>query len=1048
MTLPSDMPLLSDIPLTGDTHLSRNPQRWRLARAGIVNVWHYLDTEFTLTGGRMILRGTNGSGKSRALEMLLPFLLDADRKRMDATGAGKVNLDELMRTAAGGQTNRVGYLWLELSRPGGHLTIGAHIRYSATAHRSEVHFFTTNLRVGEDLRLADEQRTPLSRDGLAALIGAGNLTRSPEEHRDTVREKVFGLRGEAGRDRYAGLLQLLHTLRSPDVGNRIDEGRLPQILSDALPPLSENLLAAAGGQLDLLGESRIAQAELESSLTRVRQFHTVYRRYASDTLRATADAAVRAADRVAATALELDDAEAEAAELDTQVAAADTRLRERRDQLAELERAIRGLESHTLFRSADDLAQRLLTADALGRVADQALAGASLARQHEHAEADRAEEHLADLVGAVTRAADHLVAAKLALTAASVPHGALPAELRLQIDRPQVRTEPLRADRDRTPEPTQRPVIARVRLQPDEGEDARVAAEHAAVSARRRRDQAGRRLAEARRLEIAERAVRDAEAGAEGAASDAERAAAERDRAAAAVDEAAVALKHRWREWITSDRTATLLPAVTRDGPAFMQRLDTVLDGLAIADPASVDIDSVLAEFDSLPRESARATRVEPIAPPPSGHDSARAALEDEQRRLEGEGPAPVVAPWRGPGVGVPLWQAVDFVDSLGDDDRAGIEAALLASGLLTATVDGEGRLRAQSGQVLVSPRGEPPRQPLSTVLRPDPETTVPPTAITAVLATIGFEDAGAVASVSRDGRWHNGVLRGRHTEDSARYIGAAARERADAARRIRLDEIAAELALLERKAEQAAGTQITFAQRYADLDAHVAAAPSARALHTAWRRLRHLDDVSRHSAARATDARSRAAALRARWAADLDAHRAACGHFSLPYEVAELDGLVATCTDADAACTALARDIEDVLAELTRWTRATERFAQAAQFRVQSETDAESRWHEWHDKATVVAAQGEAVDVDVEDLARELRNSDAERARTEEQCRRTLTHREHLGTAVAEVLQRCSAVRERSTRDREDLVAAAGRLSAQLQLPPLASAADVHVEP
>ena len=56
----------------------RFDERWRLSRAGIVNVWFYLDNEFTLSGGRMILRGTNGSGKSRALEMLLPFLLDAD----------------------------------------------------------------------------------------------------------------------------------------------------------------------------------------------------------------------------------------------------------------------------------------------------------------------------------------------------------------------------------------------------------------------------------------------------------------------------------------------------------------------------------------------------------------------------------------------------------------------------------------------------------------------------------------------------------------------------------------------------------------------------------------------------------------------------------------------------------------------------------------------------------------------------------------------------------------------------------------------------------
>ena len=69
----------------------RFDERWRLSRAGIVNVWFYLDNEFTLSGGRMILRGTNGSGKSRALEMLLPFLLDADRRRMDATGAARVS---------------------------------------------------------------------------------------------------------------------------------------------------------------------------------------------------------------------------------------------------------------------------------------------------------------------------------------------------------------------------------------------------------------------------------------------------------------------------------------------------------------------------------------------------------------------------------------------------------------------------------------------------------------------------------------------------------------------------------------------------------------------------------------------------------------------------------------------------------------------------------------------------------------------------------------------------------------------------------------------
>ncbi len=183
----------------------------------------------------MILRGTNGSGKSRALEMLLPFLLDADRRKMDATGAARVNFDELMRTGARDQANRTGYLWLELARPGEYLTVGALVRHSQSASSTKVCYFTTQQRVGGELTLLSDAREPLSRDALTELIGGERITDSAAAHRDRIRVEVFGLDGDTGRDRYDGLLQLLHTLRAPDVGNRIDEGRLPQILIDRCP---------------------------------------------------------------------------------------------------------------------------------------------------------------------------------------------------------------------------------------------------------------------------------------------------------------------------------------------------------------------------------------------------------------------------------------------------------------------------------------------------------------------------------------------------------------------------------------------------------------------------------------------------------------------------------------------------------------------------------------------------------------------------------------------------------------------------------------------
>ena len=49
--------------------------RWKLNRAGILNVYQYGDETIDLAGGRLLLRGVNGSGKSTAMNMLLPFLI-------------------------------------------------------------------------------------------------------------------------------------------------------------------------------------------------------------------------------------------------------------------------------------------------------------------------------------------------------------------------------------------------------------------------------------------------------------------------------------------------------------------------------------------------------------------------------------------------------------------------------------------------------------------------------------------------------------------------------------------------------------------------------------------------------------------------------------------------------------------------------------------------------------------------------------------------------------------------------------------------------------
>ena len=76
-------PALSVAPSFYDVGVST---RWRLNRAGIINVYQYSNETLQFGGGRLLLRGVNGSGKSTAMNMLLPFLLDADTRRIDAAG--------------------------------------------------------------------------------------------------------------------------------------------------------------------------------------------------------------------------------------------------------------------------------------------------------------------------------------------------------------------------------------------------------------------------------------------------------------------------------------------------------------------------------------------------------------------------------------------------------------------------------------------------------------------------------------------------------------------------------------------------------------------------------------------------------------------------------------------------------------------------------------------------------------------------------------------------------------------------------------------------
>ena len=46
--------------------------RWQANKIGLINFWYYDEQEFPFVKGRMLLRGSNGSGKSVTMQSVVP----------------------------------------------------------------------------------------------------------------------------------------------------------------------------------------------------------------------------------------------------------------------------------------------------------------------------------------------------------------------------------------------------------------------------------------------------------------------------------------------------------------------------------------------------------------------------------------------------------------------------------------------------------------------------------------------------------------------------------------------------------------------------------------------------------------------------------------------------------------------------------------------------------------------------------------------------------------------------------------------------------------
>lgn len=732
--------------------------RWSLCRAGIVNVYQYENEVLHFGGGRLLLRGVNGSGKSTAMNMLLPFLLTTRQRGIDAAGE-QVGILKSWMLDGRDDSQPVGYLWIEFERRGEYLACGCGVRANRASDNVSTWWFVTAKRPGIDFGLVRDG-VALSPDVLRAVLDEGTVY-SERQRRDYRREIEDRLFGGASIDQHIGLI---HLVRDPRVGDRIDV-ELPQRLVDALPQLSEQALAEAAQPLDDLEEHRRNVTALERSVAAIEGLLVVYRAYCVGDLRRRMNEGAerldalrrrtRAEEEAQRTA---DESEAEVVRLDEQIAHLESESRRLGTQIAALEESQAyksGQELVTLEELVHDLDLRRAGAEdrvtACAQRADEQGAEVKAEQRCSRGDLEQLNESLAD-------------AARLAIHSGLARRPPGPVQMSeapldgLDANEP---AAPFDASAVKRGLADSQGALSQRRGDLAEMDDARRMLD-GAVEAQTSADAA---------LETAEAAARSASDGH-----------AQRVRALATANSEWGGRARLWAMKIRpllldaeldSAAVSTLANSeeTTADTP---QDLRTELQAGADA-LVTFGVNAVAACEHRLAAERA------------AEHD-AQAVVDKLAAQTE---PAPPRFEWQGAADHC-IADLIDFDPHLDHNRRSGLEAALDASGLLAARLTENGSAELASGELVAVATGRV-ESPLSELLRvtvPDRLSGVVDVGLVADLLDSISSDtsAGVSTAVGVDGAFRIGALEGRHCKERSEFIGATARretlerDRSDAA--------------------------------------------------------------------------------------------------------------------------------------------------------------------------------------------------------------------------------------------------------------------------
>ncbi|MEU8393545.1 hypothetical protein AB0C20_36430, partial [Micromonospora sp. NPDC048843] len=121
------------------------------------------------------------------------------------------------------------------------VTVGIGMRATRSSDKVTRWYFVADGRLGVDFSLIGPDDRPFTRKQLADQIGTDAIVDRPVDYRAAIDARMFGL----GVQRYDQLINLILTLRRPQLAKNLDPRGLSQALTDGLRPLDDQLILDA-----------------------------------------------------------------------------------------------------------------------------------------------------------------------------------------------------------------------------------------------------------------------------------------------------------------------------------------------------------------------------------------------------------------------------------------------------------------------------------------------------------------------------------------------------------------------------------------------------------------------------------------------------------------------------------------------------------------------------------------------------------------------------------------------------------------------------------